>query len=95
MNKKDLLKEVARRSKMKEAEVTLVAETLFETIKEKLIFGLDIKIKEFVTFKHAISPEMKRVNPRTGEEMIIPKKFRIKMTLPKSFTDKIKDKTVY
>lgn len=95
MTKKELVSEVARATGVQKKDTLLVMDTMVETIKSKLLLGVNVKITDFIDFKLEVSPERNGFNPNTGESMKIPKKYRVKTTLPKAFTDKIKAKPVY
>jgi len=95
MNKTELLKKISHKSDIPEKDVRLVFNTMVDEIKNSLIFGMNVKIKDFLNFELRISPETRRKNPQTNAEMIIKKKYRVKLTLPKTFTDRIKEKTVH
>ncbi len=95
MVKKQLVSEVAKQSGVSKKDTALVIDTMIETIKRQLLIGVNVKITDFIDFKREISPERKGFNPNTKEEIIIPKKWRVKVTLPKAFVEKIKAKPIH
>jgi nucleoid DNA-binding protein len=95
MDRKELVKIVAKRTGHNQPVVKEIINTMIDVIQEKLLFGLNVKLKGFITFTREISPERKGTHPQTQEEIIIPKKHRVKTVLAKSFVDKIKSKPVY
>ena len=95
MVKKELVAEVARQSGVQKEDAQKVIDTFIDTVKSQLLLGINVKITDFINFKLEISPERKAYNPSSGEHMIVPKHYRVKVKLPKNFTDKIKAKPVY
>ena len=95
MDRSDLVKKVAKRTGHSKKDVNDIVVAFTEEIQEALIFGMDVKIKEFANFDLKISPERNKVNPRTGEAFVSPKRYRVKVTLSKVFDEKLRQKTVY
>lgn len=95
MNKTEVLKEVSKETGIDFETVRKVVNAFAHVIQKSLLFGMDVKIAEFASFVIMVSPEKKKINPRTKEDIIVPKQYRIKTILPKDFISKIKQKTVY
>lgn len=95
MNKTDLIKEISDRTGVTESATRSVINGMTEVVQEKLLFGLNVKIPGFISFTVTVSPEHTKRSPITLKEITVPKKYRIKTTLPKAFVDKVKAKTVY
>jgi nucleoid DNA-binding protein len=95
MNKTELIKATSERCGLEESSVRSVINSMVEIIKEKLLFGINVNFTDFMSFVLVVSPEHRRVHPKTKEEIIVPKKYRVKMTMARAFTKKIKEKTVY
>lgn len=95
MNKTELIKSVALSTEVDEATVRKVFNGIIDTIQKSLLYGVNIKIKDFISFVLEIRPEAQRRNPSTGEFFTIPKRYKVKTILPRTFTDRIRNKTVY
>jgi nucleoid DNA-binding protein len=95
MQKTELINSVAKSTGVDRATVRLVANGIFETIKSQLWIGVNIKIKDFMSFTLETRPETIRRNPQTDEKMVIPKQYRVKASMSQVFKDKIKTKIVY
>lgn len=81
MNKKELIEKTLERARLSEI-VRRDAETLLnhmiEVIKESVVKGEEVTLKDFGTFTVAHHKERRGYNPVTGQEMIISSR-----TLPK------------
>lgn len=95
MNKTDVIKETSKRSGIKESDVRTTLNTMADLIKEKLLFGVNVQIQDFISFQLVVSPEQTKRNPQTKELITVPKKYRVKTILPRDFRQQIKEKTVY
>lgn len=72
MNKAELVKALAEKCEMSQAEGGLVVNAFVEVITEALKNGEEVALTGFGTFKVAQRSERKSRNPQTGEEMIVP-----------------------
>lgn len=95
MNKTDLIETVAKDTGVSVKDTRLVINGFIETIKSKLLYGVDVKIKDFMNFELKVSNPKRKFNPITQEYFEVPKQYRVKASLSRLFTDKIKEKTVY
>jgi len=95
MNKTDIIKEVAVAQNIDEATVRLVFNGLISSIQSNLIEGYNVKIKDFLNMTIEIQNEVRRKNPKTQEYFISPKHYRVKVSLPVGFKNKLKKKAVY
>ena len=95
MNKVDIIKEVSLNSGISESTVRIVFNQIINSIQDNLIKGINVKIKNFMNFKLEIQREVTRKNPMTEENIISPKHYKIRLSLPKVFKDKLKKKIVY
>ena len=73
MTKVELLKELAERTGMAQKDVKALLETFDTVVIEKLKDGEDVKTG-LGTFKAIDKAERKARNPKTGEEILVPKK---------------------
>lgn len=74
MNKKELVDAALARAgaaglPRKEAEFLL--NTLLDVIKEKVVEGEEVTLKDFGTFTRLVRQARRGVNPATGDEMLI------------------------
>jgi nucleoid DNA-binding protein len=95
MNRNQLVSEVSNRTGEDIKVVRSIVTTMITIVKEKLLFGINVNITDLVSFSLAVSPETRKKNPQTQEEMIIPRRYRVKATLPTAFKKQLRDKTVY
>ncbi len=87
MNRKDLTLRL-----MKEAEITTIQATkavnaMIEGIKAALKRGERVTLSGFGSFEVKVRNPRKGRNPKTGQEVAIPKKKRIKFNPSKSFRE--------
>lgn len=95
MNKTEVIERVAKNTGFTVKDTRIIVNDFIFTIKDRLFYGVEIKLKDFVTFSPVKSKQTKRTNPQTGEIIDVPKKYRIKTIWSRLFTDKIKSKTVH
>lgn len=95
MKKTDLIKEVSKSTDVDEATVRKVFNSIVDTIKDSLFYGVDIRIKDFISFTLERRAESKRRNPQNQEPFIVPAHYKVKVTLSRLFNEKIRTKKVY
>lgn len=95
MLKTDLIKAISSKTKIEEDTVRLVMNTMIDTIQENLFLGINVVIHGFITFSLKISPMREMYNVNTQQTKTVGRKYRVKTTLPRQFTEKIAKKTVY
>ncbi len=81
MNKKELIEktlERARLSEMVRRDAEVLLNHMIEVIKESVVKGEEVTLKDFGTFTVAHHKERRGYNPVTGQEMLISSR-----TLPK------------
>lgn len=93
MNKAELIKKVAAKEEVAQAEVSKIINTLVEVITDELKEGNKITIAGFGTFEAKESAERIGRNPRNPEEeIVIPAKKRATFKASKVLKDKLNDK---
>ncbi len=72
MTKKDMVLKIADETGIKQADVRLVVQKVFDSITESLSIGDRVEIRNFGVFK--VKERRQRVgrNPRTGETVPVP-----------------------
>jgi len=95
MTKTDIIKSVTKSSGLDEEVVRDVFNHIVETIKSNLYNGIDVKIHDFMNFTLHIMKARKSQNPKTGEEVIVPKHYKVRPTLSRVFQARIFNKVVY
>jgi len=95
MNKTQLISEVSKNTGIPQKTVRDVMNSMAKIIQDKLILGVNVKIAEFLSFTLITRAETRRRNPNTGEEIIVPKRYGLKIKLPTSFSKRLSDKKVY
>lgn len=74
MTKADLRKIISKKTDISQDTVSIVLETLLETVKESLIKGTHIEIRRFGTFKVSGKKPMMARNPKTGKLFKVPQR---------------------
>ena len=65
MNKTELIKAVSNHTEIDQDTVRKVFNGIIFTIKDRLWYGVDVKIKDFLNFTLTIRNEVNRRNPKT------------------------------
>ena len=94
MQKSDIYKEVAKETGIDLKTVKIVGDSIFNSIKNSLIYGLNVYIKELINFELVKTKAVERYDFKTEEKVMIPKSYRIKTTIRRSLREKIRSKTV-
>lgn len=92
MNTTDLCKIISKKTGISIADVKSVIDSQSEVVQDRLYMGVNVMIKDFISFKTVKTPETKKRDIRTGKELTIPQRYRIKTILPQAFLKKIKEK---
>lgn len=95
MNLANLIKEVSEETGLKQTDVRLVLTSFFKVFENNIIKGLDIKIKDFASFKLIKQAKRELKNVHTGEPMYIAPKYRIKATWGKTIKERLTKKPIY
>ena len=72
MNKVDLIEEIASKLNLTKREITLIVDSLFETMEDRLLQGEEIKISGFGNINVTKKKERKGIDPNTQQEIVIP-----------------------
>ena len=95
MNKAELLKEVSKETGIDLKTVRIIWNKATEIILSKLLYGLDVKISGFLNFELYIQNAREFMNPQTGKKERVPKRYKVRITFPRLFRDKLKEKKAY
>ncbi len=95
MYKKDLINKIQKETGIEKKIIEKVYNSMIKVIKENLFFGVDVVLKEFVSFKITTAKGGVRRNPKTGEKLLIKKHYKINISIPRSWKDMMKKKPVY
>lgn len=90
MNKSELIKQIADRAELSQAEAGDALDALCATVIDTLLRGEEVAIIGFGTFKVSQRAERKGRNPRTGEELLIPASRAPKFSAGKVLKDAVK-----
>ena len=90
MNKSELVKQIADRAGLSQAEAGDALDALCATVIDTLLRGEEVAIIGFGTFKVSQRAERKGRNPRTGEELLIPASRAPKFSAGKALKDAVK-----
>ena len=72
--KKDIVKEVSEKSQITQTEVKQIIQMTFDAVLAALVRGDKVELRNFGVFIVRNRAERRARNPRTGEEVIVPKK---------------------
>ena len=89
MNKMELVAEVASNAKLSKSDAIRALDALIGVVTRALKKGEEVRIVGFGTFGVATRKAGVGRNPRTGEEIKIPKKKRVKFKGGKQLADAI------
>lgn len=95
MEKSDLIQKVSKETEVDLEVVKLVINSFLENIKNSLLYGVNVNIKEFASFVLNIKNKRKLYNVATGKTREVPKTYWVKVTMAHSFRNLIRQKTVY
>lgn len=87
MNKMELIAEVASTAKLSKTDASHALDALITVVTRALKKGEEVRIVGFGTFGVAVRKAGVGRNPRTGEEIKIPKKKRVKFKGGKQLAD--------
>lgn len=85
MTKQDIINVTAERNGFTKNEVEIMLDELCQTIREALIEGNDVQIRQFGTFSAKAFNERQGRNPGTGESITIPARKRVRFKASKTF----------
>ena len=74
MTKADIVKQIADSTGLTKTDVSMVVESVLDVLKDALERGDRIEIRKFGVFKVVERAPRKARNPRTGEEVPLPKR---------------------
>lgn len=91
MNKGNLIKAIVRKSGVSRTEVSRTLDAYQEVIGETLARGEEIRVTGFMRIRPVHRPGRTSRNPQTGDQMHIPDKRIVKVTVGKTIKDAIQD----
>lgn len=89
MNKKDIAAKISRDAGISYLQAEKAFNAMIEGIKDSLEKGKRVTFSGFGSFEIKKSKERKGRNPKTGEEISIPKKKRVKFNPSKKLKDNL------
>jgi DNA-binding protein HU-beta len=89
MNRKDLILKIMKEAQITASQATKALNTTLEAIKAALKRGERVTLSGFGSFEVKIRNPRKGRNPKTGEEVAIPRKKRVKFNPSKSLKELI------
>jgi integration host factor subunit beta len=72
--KRDIVKEVAEKSSLTQSEIKDIVQYTFDAILGALVRGEKVELRNFGVFVIKERAERRARNPRTGAEVLVPKK---------------------
>ena len=72
--KKEIVKEVSGKANITQTEVKDIIQMTFDSILAALVRGEKVELRNFGVFMVKERAERRARNPRTGEEVVVPKK---------------------
>jgi len=94
MNKEDLVKEISKKSKMSQKDVSEVLNATIETITKTVSKGKKVTLVGFGTFESRKRAARMGRNPQTGKELKIPAKTVPVFSAGKKFKEIVSGKTL-
>ncbi len=95
MTQKEFIRQICIDTGLSKEIVNKVFNSSIDTLKDNIRQGIDIKIKDFATFKKEVRKEQVRRNPKTGESVTVPKHYYLKINISKVFKDELKEQVCY
>lgn len=92
MTRNDLIRNVSRMTNIDKSECEEILDAITSEIKDSLINGEKVFLKNFITFEISQRPERQGRNPKTGESVIYPPVKSINCRISKSFKDAVNGK---
>lgn len=89
MNRKDIILKLMKNAGITTKQATQALNSMIEGIKEALRKGERVTLSGFGSFEVRVRNPRKGRNPKTGEEVAIPSKKRLKFNPSKSFRESI------
>lgn len=89
VNKKEIAAKMSKDAGISQLQAEKAFRAMIEGIKNTLKRGQRVTFSGFGSFEVKKSKKRKGRNPRTGEEILIPRKKRIKFNPSKSFRDSL------
>lgn len=87
MNKQELIKKIAESSNLKKTEAADSLDTMITSITNTLVAGDTVSIPGFGSFTTSVREARMGRNPKTGEQIQIPKKIVAKFRPGKTLKD--------
>jgi nucleoid DNA-binding protein len=95
MNKTELIKSISKSTEVEEDTVRKVFNSMVTIIQDTLFFGLNVEIKNFISFKLKRRKERIMKNPKTGINVNVPTHYKVAIALPFVFRQRMKTKEVH
>ena len=89
LTKSDIVEDLNNQIGLNKREAKELVDSVFDTIKQTLINGEEVKVSGFGNFQLKDKPARPGRNPKTGQEYLIPKKERIRFNVSKLVKDQI------
>lgn len=89
MNRKDIILKLMKNAGITTKQATQALNSMIEGIKEALRKGERVTLSGFGSFEVKVRNPRKGRNPKTGEEVAIPSKKRLKFNPSRSFRESI------
>lgn len=89
LSKQDLINRTAERTGFAKSDVEIVLDEAFDVIRDALVEGADVRIRQFGTFSVKSYDERTGRNPNTGEAIAIPAKKKVRFKVAKTLNDAV------
>lgn len=94
MNQEMLIKAISKKTGINQKEVAKIFNATLEVIRESLVFGMNIKLRDICTFK-IIELSKRTFKLPTGESSTKPARFSLRIKASKNLVSEIQNKTIY
>lgn len=89
MRKLDLVRAICKKNEYTQAAAETIVDSFIAVVKDELKRGGEVRLADFGVFYVSERATTKRVNPRTGDEVIVPARKRPCFRAFKPFKDKL------
>lgn len=90
MNVKDLVREISRRTKYTQKDISVIVESMLDVIKDTVASGEDVKIKDFGSF-HKRTYFGRITHLPSGEKIEVPDFSNIKFVAREDFKRRVRE----
>ena len=95
MKTPELIKKISKETTLTQSQVKEVLDSLTEIVNKEVYRGVNIEMRGLVSFQTVTSKARKARNPRTGETIDVPKRYKLKTKPSIVLAKKVSQKPCY